>query len=59
MRHHASPEVQEKIKNKKLELKSLKRDLKAAPPIKKDELRIQIKTLKKELKAISPKEALW
>ena len=54
-----SPEAQEKIKNKKLELKSLKRELKAAPLKKKDAIQIKIKALKKELKIISPIEVLW
>lgn len=55
----SSPELQEKTKTKKQELKSLKRDLKAATAGKREEIEAKIKALKKDLKVIAPRGKTW
>lgn len=54
-----SPELQEKIKTKKQELKSLKTGLKTAEATQKEAIQAKIKALNKELKIIAPKAGTW
>ena len=54
-----TPELQEKIKSKKRELQSLKKELKTTASTKKKDIQAKIKSLIKELKMISPKSETW
>jgi polyhydroxyalkanoate synthesis regulator phasin len=58
-KQESSPELKEKIKNKKQELQSLKQKLKICPAAEKDSTKTQIKALVRELKTLSPKADLW
>tara|TARA_B110000037_G_C16935700_1_gene430520 strand:- start:178 stop:384 length:207 start_codon:yes stop_codon:yes gene_type:complete len=54
-----SPELQEKIKSKKDELKALKTASKTGTAAEKRDVFAKIKAVNKELKVISPKRGTW